>query len=341
MHTMKLHPAGGPDSSYQRSGSGVFTRDTLVKGKPARIECIEVRGQTFSIERGPVTIVRLEDEWYEDLKDPDSVLSILSNSPHVKPDIFSFWQRLPDLAPKYPFHLEWDHIAALPIPSYQEWFDSLKPRLRTSIRKAEKEGIVVRETEYDDDFVRGMTAIFNEAPIRQGRPFWHYGKDFATVKEQFSRYLSREYMIGAYYQDQMIGFIMLGNAGRFGLTGQIISSLHHRDKATNNALIAGAVRACERRHLPYLVYLFWSDDSLSEFKRRCGFQKLDAPRYYVPLTWKGKLALNAGAHRGWRAMIPDGLKMRLKNLRRTWYEREQRSESLPAGTQASGGERGD
>ena len=30
-------------------------------------------------------------------------------------------------------------------------------------------------------------------------------------------------MIGAYPSDEMIGFIMLGNAGNFGLTGQIIS----------------------------------------------------------------------------------------------------------------------
>ncbi len=108
--------------------------------------------------------------------------------------------------------------------------------MRSQIRKAEKEGVVVRETRYDDDFVRGMTAIFNEAPVRQGRRFWHYGKDFETVKRQFSRYIHREHMIGAYYHDEMIGLIMLGNAGRFGITGQIISSIKHRDKATNNAL---------------------------------------------------------------------------------------------------------
>ena len=118
-----------------------------------------------------------------------------------------------------------------------------------------------------------MTAIFNEAPLRQGRPFWHYGKDVETVRQQFSRYLHREHMIGAYYQDQMVGLIMLGNAGRFGLTGQIISSLHHRDKGTNNALVAKAVEVCEKLGLESLVYLFWSEDSLSEFKRRCGFER--------------------------------------------------------------------
>ncbi len=170
-----------------------------------------------------------------------------------------------------------------------------------------------------------MTAIFNEAPVRQGRPFWHYGKDVETVRRQFSRYIHREHMIGAYYKDEMIGLIMLGNAGRFGLTGQIISSLKHRDKATNNALVAKAVSVCERLELEYLVYLFWSEDSLSEFKRRCGFEKVKVPRYYVPLTWKGKVALKAGAHRGLRAMVPSRIKAPLKRLRASWYERRDQS----------------
>ena len=78
----------------------------------------------------------------------------------------------------------------------------------------------MREAAYDDEFVRGMTEIFNEAPIRQGRRFWHYGKDFETVKQQFSRYLFREEMIGAYYGGEMIGFIMLGNAGNYGTRGK-------------------------------------------------------------------------------------------------------------------------
>ena len=168
-------------------------------------------------------------------------------------------------------------------------------------------------------FVRGMTAIFNESPVRQGRKFWHYGKDFETVKRQFSRYIHREVMIGAYYKDEMIGLMMLGDAGRFGLTGQIISSLKHRDKSPNNALIAKAVEVCAKRKLDYLCYLFWSDDSLAEFKRRCGFEKTQVPRYFVPLTARGKLGLKVGGHRGWKMMIPPRIKAPLKRLRRKWH----------------------
>jgi hypothetical protein len=191
--------------------------------------------------------------------------------------------------------------------------------VRNQLRKAAKEGLVTKEATFDDDFVRGMTNIFNETPVRQGRKFWHYGKDFHTVKKQFSRYIYREDMIGAYYKNEMIGFVMMGNAGRYGTTGQIISSIKHRDKFTNNALIGKAVELCEKKNLPYLAYLHWNDDSLSEFKRRCGFERTRVPRYFVPLTPKGKLALNLGLHRGWKALVPGRFKAALKKLRSDWY----------------------
>jgi len=300
----------------------MFSKDTLVKGQPAKINCIEINGQTYSVLRGPLTVVSLEDEWYEDVRDPEAVIATLRDRADFKADAFTFWQRLPDLEPRYAFHREWDEIAVLEANYDRWWNHQIKSRVRSLVRKAEKEGIVVRETTYDDDFVRGMTAIFNEAPVRQGRKFWHYGKDFETVKRQFSRYVHREHMIGAYYRDEMIGLIMLGNAGRFGITGQILSSLKHRDKATNNALVAKAVEVCEKAGLQHLVYLFWSDDSLSEFKRRCGFERRLVPRYYVPLTAKGRVGLKLGAHRGWKAMLPAGVRAPLKRLRASWYSRE-------------------
>jgi hypothetical protein len=297
----------------------VFTSETLVNGKPTKMESVQIHGQTYAIARGPVTVVSLADDWYEDVSDPDAVINILSTSQGFKPDIFTFWQRLPDVAPRYSFHTELEDLAVLPITSYDHWWNhQIKSRVRTLIRKAEKEGLEIRETVYDDDFVRGMTAIFNESPVRQGRPFWHYGKDFETVKRQFSRFLFREEMIGAYYRDELIGFVMLGNAGRYAITGQIISSIKHRDKATNNALIAKSVEVCEKKQLPYLVYLYWSDGSLSEFKRRCGFERMRVPRYFVPLTWKGELGLKLGVHRGWRAAVPSRIKTPLKKLRQVW-----------------------
>jgi hypothetical protein len=298
-----------------------FIKETLVKGQPARIRCVELLGHTFAVEGGAVTKICLEDEWFEDLENPQAIVDALKHSLAKTPDLFTFWQRMPDVQARHDYYTEWEEIAVLQIQSYDHWWkNQIKSRVRNQIRKAEKDGLVVKEVPYDDDFVRGMTAIFNESPVRQGRPFWHYGKSFETVKFQFARYVHRERMIGAYFDGELIGFIMLAHAGRFGITGQIISSLRHRDKSPNNALIAKAVEVCAQQGLGYLIYLFWSEDSLAEFKRRCGFEPVRVPRYWVPLTWKGRLALSCGLHRGWRAMIPAGLKAWFKDLRRRWHE---------------------
>ena len=58
----------------------VFNRETLIKGKPAQVECVEIGGQTFAITKGSLTMVRLEDEWYEDVRDPEFVIDVLMNS---------------------------------------------------------------------------------------------------------------------------------------------------------------------------------------------------------------------------------------------------------------------
>ena len=303
----------------------ILTRETLIEGEPRRVSCVEILGQIYSIRRrGLVTVVGLEDEWYEDVRDPEVAIEALTCTKAVGADIFTFRQRLPNLEPKYAYPREWEELAVLPIKSYQDWWNhQIKARVRNQVRKAEKEGVEVREASFDDDFVRGMTALFNESPVRQGRRFWHYGKDVETVKRQFSRFLFREIMIGAYYRGDLIGFVMLGNAGCFGVTGQILSSLRHRDKATNNALIARSVQICERNKLSYLVYFHWSDDSLAEFKRRCGFEKMNAPRYFVPLTLLGRAALKVGLHHGWKQMLPKQFKGPLKRFRQYWHGRHE------------------
>ena len=166
-----------------------------------------------------IRTVRIEQEWYDDVGEPEEIVEGLRQH-SIKVDIFTFWQRLPESAPKYKYYMEWDDIAALPVKSYDYWWSKqIKSRTRGLIRKSEKEGVVVREVEFNDDFVRGMVSIFNESAIRQGKPFWHYGKDFETVKREFSRYLFREDLIGAYYKDELIGFIMLGYAGSYAITG--------------------------------------------------------------------------------------------------------------------------
>src|ERR1051326_1450916 len=261
-------------------------------------------------------IARIDDEWFEDVDDPSALIDELRQGDDV-PDILSFWQRLPDVEPKFEYRTEYESIAALPITGYASWIEKqIDAAARNKVRKAVKKGGVVKLTSFDDGFVRGMTSIFNETPVRQGRHFLHYGKDFNTLKQQFSRFLFREEILGAYVGDELVGFIMLADAGKYAVLGQIISKISHRDKAPTNALLAKAVERCAEKQVPYLAYAFWLEDGLGDFKRSNGFQKFDLPRYFVPLTQKGKLALRLGLHRSWRAALPERIKIPIKQLRR-------------------------
>ena len=89
----------------------------------------------------------------------------------------------------------------------------------------------------------------------------------------------------------------------------ILSKMQHKDKAPTNALLAQAVKSCADRGIAYLVYDNYAygnkqHDGLSEFKERNGFQRVDVPRYYVPLTRFGELALRMGFHHRLADRIP-------------------------------------
>lgn len=280
---------------------------------------LSIGDTVLAVTGGPVSVARLDQEWYEDVKDPETLVEELrSQESHV--DLFTFWQRVPDSEPHFPYFHESEEIAALPVVSFEDWWENrLKGRIRGLARKAEKKGVVIRECEFDDDFVKGMVGVFNETPVRQGRPFWHYGKDTDTVRREFSRYLFREDLIGAFLDGQMVGFVMLADAGNYLLLGQIISKIEHRDKAINNALIAKSVEICARKGTPFLVYNYWNTASLTEFKRRNGFEPVRVPRYFIPLTRTGRLALSLGLHMGLKAALPESLVTRLRDLRNRWY----------------------
>jgi hypothetical protein len=296
-----------------------FNQETLIKGQPTQVPYLQVADRMLEIEGKGLTIARLENEWYEDLDDPQTIIEALRSVDSGRPDLFTFWQRVPDVTPRFNYPMNWEQLAVLSTVDYDHWWNTqIKSRTRSLIRKAQRD-VEVRETAFDDEFVRGMTAIFNESPVRQGRRFWHYGKDEATVRQQFSRYLHRERMIGAYLGNELIGFVMLGIGGHLAVTGQVLSAMRHRDRSPNNLLITKCVELCAASGITHLSYLYWSDDSLAEFKRRCGFQKVSVPRYFVPLTRRGEVALKLGLQYGVRRVLPPAVTRYLKQLRSKWY----------------------
>jgi hypothetical protein len=92
-----------------------------------------------------------------------------------------------------------------------------------------------------------------------------------------------------------------------------------------NALIAAAVRICDAKgcsHLTYGKYRYpQGADSVTAFKHRNGFEEMLMPKYYIPLTVKGRLALKLRLHHGARSLAPDAALRVMKQFRAFVYDR--------------------
>lgn len=293
------------------------------QGKRIRVPSICVRDQTVVTAGTLIKIAAIHDEeWQEEelLPDPESFVQELKNRSE-RVDLFTFSEKLPQITPRYSYFVEWDNVAAMPITSYKDWWENrIEYDVRKAVKKAAKLGVVVKTMPYDDAFVEGIKSIYDEAPMRQGKRFWHYGKDIQTIKAENGTYLDRSEYIGAYHQNEMIGFIKMVYVGKVGSTMQVISKQKHHDKRPTNALIAKAVELCEEKGMSYFVYAKYSYGSgapstLTEFKRRNGFESMPLPRYYVPLTPMGHGALAVGLHLGVRNLLPDRVSAFLLKLR--------------------------
>jgi hypothetical protein len=286
---------------------------------------LQICGKEIRINGKLVRIAFIDGEGYQFLDDPGTALKSLSNGPRI--DLFTFIQRLSDTAPRYSYPMELDNMAALRITTFDDWMTKqINSKVRNMVRKAGKNGVIVREAAYDEAYVRGIQAIYNESPIRQGKPFWHYGKDLETVRKMNGTFLERSIFIGAYLEEKLIGFVKLvfdEEKSQAGLM-QIVSMIGHQDKAPTNALIAQAVQSCAERGISYLWYANMSygkkqADGLADFKRHNGFQKIEVPRYYVPLTLAGKLALRLNLHHGLPELIPEPIAASFRKVRKRWY----------------------
>ena len=270
-------------------------------------------------------IARLDGDKYTFPDDPEETIAAVRRL-DARADLFTFLQRPDEPEPKYTYPMEWDNLAVLPVSTFENWFkNQVKSTVRNRSRQAEKRGAVVREVPFDDGLLRGIVAIHNECPIRQGRRFPHYGMDVEGARRYAGTFLDRTIFIGASVGDDLIGFAKLtvDETGIHACIVNILSMVKHREKAPTNALIAQAVRSCASRGIRYLVYENFSygkkaGDSLSHFKETNGFRQVNLPRYYVPLTAFGGLAYRLGLHRRVAEYCPEFVMSRLRSLRTAW-----------------------
>jgi hypothetical protein len=287
---------------------------------------IEVCGRQIKVRGRLIRTARLDLDKYHFLDDPEPFLDRLRKC-GVRIDLFTFIQGLRETSPKYPYPMEWDNLAVLPVSTFDHWWNhQIRSYPRNRARQAEKKGVTLREVPFDDHLVRGIWEIYNECPIRQGRRFPHYGEDIETVRREEATYLESSIFIGAFFGDKLIGFAKFVTDDTRTLANlmNILSMVQHRDKAPTNALIAQAVRSCAQRGISHLVYQQFSygkkqTDSLSHFKEVNGFQRVDLPRYYVPLTRLGSVAFWLGLHHRLAERLPESLAAKLRHLRSAWY----------------------
>ena len=289
---------------------------------------MKIRDREIQIQGRLIRIARLDADKYQFLSDPQPVLDELRRS-GTRIDLFTFMQKLPETSPKFGFPMEWDNLAALPISTYDNWWSQqIGFKARNKAKQAEKKGVTLQEAPFDDALVQGIWEIYNECPVRQGKRFHHYGKDVGTVRKEAATYLDCSIFIGAFLGAKLIGFAKLtwDETGTQAGLMHIVSMVQHRDKAPTNALIAQAVRSCAERKISYLVYSNFAygkkqRDSLSDFKERNGFQRVDLPRYYVPLTRAGWIAFRLGLHRKFLDYLPEPVLARLREFRNSWNNR--------------------
>src|SRR5262245_18069968 len=150
------------------------TVEIRVRGKNVLVPAAQVGDATVIVTGKVMRIASVKDEYFLGSRlvqdDPEGFVRKLRG--RLKAHVFTFSQSLPDVEPRFPYAIDWDNVAAIRTHDFEAWWKSLPQETRKNVRRAEKRGIVIRSVEPDDDFVRGVTEIYNERPIRQGKPFY-------------------------------------------------------------------------------------------------------------------------------------------------------------------------
>ncbi len=287
---------------------------------------VNLCNRDFKVEGSLTRIAHIDGEKYRFLDDPVPIIEALKQT-DTRIDLFTFMQRLPETTPKYHYPYVWDNFAALPVSTYDHWWnDQIRSYPRNRARQAEKRGVTLCETPFNEELIKGIWEIYNETPVRQGKKFPHYGMSIEQVRKHAGTFLDQSVFIGAYFEDRLIGFVKLTmdeTRTQAGLM-HILSLVRQRDKAPTNALIAQAVRSCSERNIAYLVYSNFAygkkqNDSLSNFKENNGFVRVNIPRYYVPLTVWGGIAYRLGLYHRPTDLVPEFIMSKYRGLRSAWY----------------------
>lgn len=274
-----------------------------------------------------IKLCGLVNAWYESIENPEVLVDSLRKH-QPKQHIFTFFQRPPNTEPKFKYHMEPFPNAVIKVEDYDNWWNhAIKKYARQAVKRSRKYGVEVRETKFDDEFVKGVSSIFNESPIRLGKKFPHYNKSLEKVRKEVGTFVDRSVFIGAYCGDELVGYSKIVFEEQFADILNLLAKISHREKCITNALLAKVVEVCCKRRIGYIAYGDFESSTLGDFKRHNGFCRMDLPRYFIPLNVTGRIAIKLGFHRRLSEWVPNWMLSLLRQARSKWYERNMQSEA--------------
>jgi GNAT acetyltransferase-like protein len=299
-----------------------------VKGNWVKVPAVDVDGKIL-FAKGKwlkTAVVRGEEMMEHELENPEKYIERLHGDAKrlLKADIFTFTQKIPAIRPKYDFPFERESIAAIHMVDFNRWWEGLPQETRKNVRRAQKRGVQVRLSEFDDNLINGIRGVNDESPLRQGMANAYYGKSFEETKERYGEFVGRCDFICAYFGDELIGFLHLIHRGDVASILNLTTRPSHFDKRPANALMAKAAEICAARGISYITYGLYNygnktDSPLRQFKIRNGFEEILVPRFYVPLTAWGTISIKMKLHRGLVGILPHGVITFGVNARSKWY----------------------
>ena len=304
------------------------TVEIRVKGKWAKVPSIEFNGMTlFAKGKLPrIAVIRGEDMMECELKKPEQYVNLLTsgNTGSVHADIFTFTQRLPGSQPQFSYPMEWESVAAIQTQSFGNWWENLPQETRKNVRRSQKRGVSIRISEFNDKLIQDIREVNDDSPLRQGLPNAYFGKSLDETRKLYGEFEGRCDFICAYVESELVGFLHLIYRGAVASILNLTTKPSHFDKRPANALIAKAVEVCESKQIRFLTYGLYNygnkrDNPLREFKVRNGFSEFLTPRYFVPLTYRGKLCMQLDLHKGLVGILPHSVITTGVAVRALWY----------------------